>query len=103
MVVRIWSARITEAQAPVYARHLEDHVFPSLHEIEGYLGAMLLERASVSGLEILVITQWKSLESIRAFAGIDLEHAVVSAEAAALLTAFDDRARHFHVIAKDRL
>jgi hypothetical protein len=38
------------------------------------------------------------MDAIRAFAGNDVEQAVVAKEAAALLTKYDDRVRH-HVVA----
>ena len=103
MVARLFSARTTEAQAPGYASYLQSHVFPELREIDGYLGARLLQRSSAEAVEILVITEWQSLESIRQFAGTDLERAVINEEAAKLLTDFDDRVSHFDVVAVDRV
>jgi heme-degrading monooxygenase HmoA len=48
-------------------------------------------------VEILVTTYWASLAAIEAFSGADSEAAVVAAEAAALLTEFDKRVRHYEV------
>lgn len=62
---------------------------------------MLLERAIPGAVEVIVITFWRSLDSIRGFAGDDLEGAVVTEEAAALLTQFDHRVRHYEVAVKD--
>jgi hypothetical protein len=62
---------------------------------------MLLERAAPAAVEITVLTFWRSLESIRGFAGADLEGAVVAEEAAALLTQFDQRVRHYEVALED--
>jgi heme-degrading monooxygenase HmoA len=62
---------------------------------------MLLERDLSEGVEVIVITFWQSLESIRGFAGADLERAVVSNEAAAILSRFDDRVRHYELVLKD--
>jgi heme-degrading monooxygenase HmoA len=62
---------------------------------------MLLERAVADAVEVVVITFWQSLDSIRGFAGHDLEGAVVAEEAAALLTQFDRRVRHYEVAVKD--
>jgi len=42
-------------------------------------------------------TEWESLDHIRAFAGDDVERAVVSDEAKAMLTRFDGGVRHYHV------
>lgn len=101
MIARFWSARATEAQAPAYVDHLTTHVLPGARQVDGYAGAMLLERRVSHTVEIIVITLWRSLDSIRGFAGADLEAAVVTAEAASLLTQFDRRVRHYEVVVQD--
>jgi heme-degrading monooxygenase HmoA len=100
MIARLWTARTTPAHAPAYAEYLRTHVFSALHGIEGYVRALLLQRETADGVEVQVITFWRSLDAIGTFAGDDLEAAVVTDEAAALLTAYDRRARHF-VVALD--
>jgi heme-degrading monooxygenase HmoA len=101
MIARLWSAQATPAQAPAYADHLRTHVLPTLSKVDGYAGAMLLERNLSDAVEIIVITWWRSLDAIRGFAGTDLEGAVVANEAASLLTHFDNRVRHYEVTVKD--
>ena len=101
MIARVWSAETTAAQAPAYAEHLRSHVFPTLRSVDGYSGATLLKRDTPGAVEVIVITFWRSLDSIRGFAGADLEGAVVAEEAAALLTRFDRRVRHYEVGLKD--
>jgi heme-degrading monooxygenase HmoA len=101
MIARFWSAQATPAQAPAYADHLRTHVLPTLRKVDGYVGAVLLERATAEAVEIIVITWWRSLDAIRGFAGTDLEKAVVADEAASLLTHFDHRVRHYEVTVKD--
>jgi heme-degrading monooxygenase HmoA len=98
MIARFWSARTSPAQAPAYIEHLKTKVLPVLQKIDGYAGAMLLKREAPETIEIIVITQWHSLEAIRGFAGDDLEAAVVADEAAALLTQFDSRVRHYDIV-----
>jgi heme-degrading monooxygenase HmoA len=101
MIARLWSARTTPAQAPGYAEHLRSHVLPAVRSLEGYRGAQLLEREVEGSIEILVLTFWESLDSVRGFAGTDLDHAVVAKEAAALLTRYDDRVQHYEVVLRD--
>jgi len=101
MIARYWSAHTTRAHAPAYADHLRNHVLPTVQKVDGYAGAMLLEREISDGVEIVVITFWKSLDSIREFAGVDIEEAVVADEAASLLTQFDRSVRHYQVMVKD--
>lgn len=69
--------------------------------MDGYAGAMLLERATSDAVEIIVITWWRSFDAIREFAGADLEEAVLAEEAASLLTQLDRRVRHYHLVVKD--
>ena len=101
MIARVWSARTTGAQAPAYVEHLRTQVLPAVRKVDGYGGAMLLERAAPEAVEILVLTFWRSLNAIRGFAGADLEGAVVAEEAAALLTQFDRRVLHYEVAVQD--
>ena len=98
MIARMWTARAAPAAAPAYAEHLRLHVLPALRQLDGYAGAWLLERAEGETTEIIVITWWASLEAIQAFAGADVESAVVAEEAAALLTEFDPRVRHYMLV-----
>jgi uncharacterized protein YciI/heme-degrading monooxygenase HmoA len=101
-ILRRWSARTTESQLPKYLEHFSKSVLPELRRVPGYFGATVSTRRIESEVEIIVETAWRSLESIRAFAGPDLEAAVVADEATALLTSFDRRVRHSEIVLTDR-
>ena len=101
MIARIWTARTTPALAPQYADYLRTHVFNQLRGIDGHLQSILLQRQIDAVVEVQVITFWRSLDSIRAFSGADVEAAVVTDTAQALLLDFDRRARHFEVAQAD--
>lgn len=101
MIARLWSAKTTHAQRSAYADHLREQVLPTVRKLDGYAGALLLEREASDRVEIVVITFWHSLDSIQAFAGADLEQAVVANEAASLLTEFDPRVGHYELVMKD--
>ncbi len=101
-ILRRWSARTTEAQWPKYLDHFSKSVLPELRRVPGYLGATVSSRRLENEIEIVVETNWSSLDSIRNFAGPDLEAAVVADQAAALLTSLDRRVRHSEVAASDR-
>lgn len=81
-----------------YADHLTKAVFPELKQLSGYRSGTLLRREVAGGLEVVVITHWDSLASIRAFAGDDIETAVVAEKAAAMFTDYDRRVRHYEVV-----
>ena len=98
MIARCWSARTSAERAPLYADHLRNAVFPELKKLAGYKSGTLLRREMPDGVEVLVITYWDSLDSIRSFAGNDVETAVVADRAATLLNDFDRRVRHYEVV-----
>ena len=101
VIARYWSAHTTQERAPDYANHLQTSIFPELEKLDGYSGGMLLQRDGASGaVEVVVITFWTSIESVRAFAGDDIEQAVVPEKAVALLDDFDRRVRHYDVVIK---
>jgi heme-degrading monooxygenase HmoA len=101
MIERVWSGRTTRDGAVTYAQHFRHHVVPQLSAIAGYRGARLLEREQDGGIEIVVVTRWQSLDAIRAFAGEELDRAVVHEDAAALFSDYDRKVRHFGVVAHD--
>jgi heme-degrading monooxygenase HmoA len=97
MIARLWSAHTTPALSDSYLLYFERAVRPELRRVDGFLGATVCTRPLPGAMEILVTTYWKSFAAIDAFAGADRESAVVAAEAAALLTDFDRRVRHYEV------
>jgi uncharacterized protein len=101
-ILRQWTARTSQEQWPRYRAHFSVKVLPDLRRVAGFLGATLFVRHTRDEVEILVETSWRSLESIRAFAGPDVEAAVVSDEAKAMLTEFDGHVRHYEVAETQR-
>jgi heme-degrading monooxygenase HmoA len=97
MIARFWSAKTTPALSDAYLQHFEQAVQPQLHRVDGFLGATVCTRPAPGAVEIVVTTYWESFAAIDAFAGADRESAVVAPEAAALLTDFDKRVRHYEV------
>jgi heme-degrading monooxygenase HmoA len=97
MIARLWAAQTTPALSDSYLQHFEQAVRPELRRVGGFLGATVCTRHLPAMVEVLVTTYWESLAAVDAFAGADRESAVVAAEAAALLTDFDKRVRHYEV------
>lgn len=101
MIARVWRARTANADLSSYRAYLEGKLLPVLQDLAGYQGAKLLTRADGGEVEILVVTWWTSFDSVRAFAGVDVEHAVVDPEVRPLLSAWDDRVTHYEVALDD--
>lgn len=98
MIVRAWRGRTSPSQSAAYPDHFRRHVVPGLERIDGFLGASLLRQARADGIEFLVLTRWGSMEAIRAFAGDNVETAVVEPDAVAALTSFDRTVQHYEVV-----
>ena len=97
MVARLWSARATAPQCPHYLKHFSEEVLPTLRKLDGFVSYTVLTRTRDAAIEILVTTNWKSLQSIDTFAGPDRNVAVVAPAAAAFLLTFDQRVQQFEV------
>jgi heme-degrading monooxygenase HmoA len=97
-VLRVWRGTAAPERVPVYLQHLRTRVEPALTALDGYLGVAVLTRPVQELVEIVVMTRWRSLDHVAAFAGPDLEGAVVEAEARAVLTDYDTFVRHFTVV-----
>ncbi|MFG2002918.1 antibiotic biosynthesis monooxygenase [Spirillospora sp. NPDC048911] len=98
MIARVWGAIATEKGADAYRSHFEGEVLPSLRRLNGHRGAYLMERDTEGAVEIEVVTLWESMAAIRAFAGQDVDTAVVEPAAREALTGFDDTVTHFTVV-----
>jgi len=103
VIARVWSATTAGDRLTTYLDHLRREVLPGLRRIEGFEEVTVLHRRQADGFEVIVITYWRSFEAVRAFAGADAEHAVVAEEAAALLTSYDDRVRHYDVALSEHI
>lgn len=103
MISRVWTATATPDGAAAYAEHFHDHVVPALGTIPGYEGAMLWQSSRNGDVDLLVVSFWTSEDAIRLFAGSDVRRAVIAEDARRLLRSFDDKVRHYSVVARDRL
>lgn len=98
MISRHWRGLAKTQHANAYVEHLRDETFPALQKLEGFISASILRRAVAEGVEFLIITNWTSLDAIRAFAGNDVETAVVPDAVQKMMVDFDRAARHFEVV-----
>lgn len=98
MIVRSWRARAAAANVPRYRAHLLGHVAPVLQDIPGFQRLRLLRRPAGDLVEIVVQTEWASMDAIRHFTGANPEVAVVEPDAAAVLVDFDRHVEHFEIV-----
>src|SRR5437879_5083411 len=97
MIARLWRGQANSGNADAYARHFSHTVTTSLKTMAGHRGAWLLRRETDGHTEFLAMTLWESRQAIQAFTGPDIDKAIVEPEARAVLSDFDDFARHYEV------
>lgn len=98
MIARYWRGLVKRERADAYVEHLQSDTLPQLVQLAGFQDAKILRRDLPQGVEFLVVTFWESLDSIRAFAGNDIESAVVPPKARDMMIEYDRKSRHFEVV-----
>jgi heme-degrading monooxygenase HmoA len=98
MIIRAWRGRASTQRSDDYPAHFRRAVVPDLRSVPGFLGAHLSQRRDGDSVEFLVLTRWESMKAIRAFAGPDVDKAVIEPGAIAALDDFDATVRHYDVL-----
>jgi heme-degrading monooxygenase HmoA len=97
-IVRMWKGYGTAEGVRRYCdEHFPHSVLPELRKVAGFVRATLLVRAGASETELVVATEWESLEAVKGFAGEAYESAVVDPAVRELLERFDNRVTHYTI------
>jgi heme-degrading monooxygenase HmoA len=100
VIARHWKGTVKPGRAEDYVAHLREQTLPTLASIAGFRGAQILRREVPEGTEFRIVTEWESLEAIRAFAGDRVEEAVVPAAAQVLMVDYDRTVTHYEVVGR---
>ena len=98
MVERHWKGLVKKDNKEDYIHHLTTDTFVSLNKMNGFLGSKLLTKETDEAIEFLVITLWESLESIKEFAGEDINTAVVPDHIEDLFIDYEFYVTHYDVV-----
>jgi heme-degrading monooxygenase HmoA len=99
MIARIWRGRTPQSKAADYVKYVEKTGIAEYRRTPGNRAALILtqENAAKTETEFLVLTLWDSLDSIRAFAGADVEAAKYYPEDAGFLLNFEPKVNHYEL------
>lgn len=100
MIARHWKGIAKLNEVENYTDHLMQETFPGLARIDGFIRASILKRSVAGGVEFLIVTEWRSIDSIARFAGEHAETAVVPAVVRRMMLQYDECARHYEVSAR---
>ena len=98
MIARTWRGTVRTADADHYAGYIRDTGFAEYGRTPGNRGAWLLRRDGDGTTEFVTLSLWQSLEAVRAFAGDDIEAAVLYPEDERHLIDGGADIRHFEVV-----
>jgi heme-degrading monooxygenase HmoA len=80
MIARTWRGVVRRDDAEAYAKYIRDTGFAEYAETPGNRGAWMLRRDEGEQTEFITLSMWESEDAIRAFAGNDIEAAVLYPE-----------------------
>lgn len=97
MVARIWKGAVRSEDGDEYAQYIRETGFSEYAGTAGNRGAWMLRRDKGEVTEFVTFSLWDSRDSIRAFAGDDIDKAVFYPEDDRFLVERDDRVAHYEV------
>lgn len=98
MIVRMWHGRVPADKAKAYREFLNARAIPDYRSVAGNISVHILERAEGDVTHFITLTFWESLESIKAFAGDDVEVAKYYPEDKDFLLEFEPHVIHYEVV-----
>ena len=101
-ITRMWRGWTRVAAADEYERFLLEHLFPSMRDIVGFLGADVLRRVDGEEVAFVTLTRFRAMEDVVAFAGAQVDVPVIEPRAAELLVRFDRFAVHYETVTFER-
>jgi heme-degrading monooxygenase HmoA len=99
MIARVWRGVVRREDAGEYANYINRTGMAEYRSTPGNQGAWMLRRDDGDRSEIMTFSLWDSRDSIRAFAGEDIEQAVFYPEDDHFLIERDLSVRHYDVVA----
>lgn len=98
MITRMWHGRVPAPKAEAYRKFVNARAIPDYQSVEGNISVHILERTEGEITHFITLTFWKNLDSIRAFAGEDVEAAKYYPEDKDFLLEFEPRVVHYEVV-----
>lgn len=97
MIARIWRGAVRLGDGDAYVAYVEETGIREYRETTGNIDAHVLRRDLPDRTEIVTLTFWDSMESIRAFAGEKPERAVYYPEDDRYLIERPETVEHYEV------
>jgi heme-degrading monooxygenase HmoA len=100
MIARTWHGMVPSARADEYQAYLERTGLPDYRATPGNRGVWVLRRAEGERTHFLLLSLWESMDSIRAFAGDEVERARYYPEDEGFLLELEPHVTHYDVLVR---
>ena len=98
MIARFWHGAVPADKAVAYAQYLQATVIPELQSTGGNKGVYVLRNIEDDIAHFVLISLWESLDSIRRFAGNEIERARYYPEDEDFLLELEPTVTHYEVL-----
>ena len=98
MIARTWTGAVLRADADAYADYIRATGFAEYGRTGGNRGAWMLRRDDGDRTEFITLSLWDSVDAIKAFAGEDIEAAVLYPEDERYLIDGESSVTHYEVV-----
>mgnify|MGYP001767728339 CR=1 FL=1 len=98
MIARMWHGVTPAGLGEEYARYVAETGVRDVRATPGNAGVLVLRRVAGERADFLFTSFWDSLESVRRFAGVDLERAVYYPRDGEFLRALEPTVAHYEVV-----
>ena len=98
MIARTWTGVVRRADADAYADYIRETGFAEYGRTAGNRGAWMLRRDDGERTEFVTLSMCESVDAIKAFAGEDIEAAVLYPEDERYLVGGASSVVHYEVV-----
>jgi heme-degrading monooxygenase HmoA len=98
VIARTWTGVVRRADADAYAGYIRETGFAEYAQTPGNRGAWMLRRDDGDRTEFVTLSIWDSVDAIKAFAGEDIEAAVLYPEDERYLVGGASSVAHYEVV-----
>ena len=100
-VARVWHGRTSEFKAKEYTAYLNEAGIPKIRSVPGNLGAQMFRRTENAVSDFVVISYWDSRDTIKQFAGEDIEKTHHLPRDPEFLLELEPTVKHYDIIVNE--
>jgi len=94
----MWHGRVPTSKTEAYREFLNSRAIPDYQSVNGNISVHILERTEGEVTHFITLTFWKDMESVKAFAGEEVEIAKYYPEDKNFLLEFEPTVVHYEVV-----